>query len=242
MQGWSPWHGCHKVSPGCKHCYVYRRDESFGKDASIVYKTKSFALPIQKKRDGSYKLQPDGSEIATCFTSDFFVEEADEWRKDAWAMIKARPDLDFYFITKRPERFYYALPDDWGSGYPNVRISCTVENQAMAEKRLPVFKALPIVHKSIVCEPLLESIDLTGFLGEWVEYVTVGGESGSGARVCDYAWVLAIREQCMDFAIPFYYHQTGSKLRKDGKVYTIPRGHHHAQAKKAKISFIPSKD
>ena len=23
---WNLWHGCHKCSPGCWHCYVYRRD------------------------------------------------------------------------------------------------------------------------------------------------------------------------------------------------------------------------
>ena len=30
---WNPWHGCRKYSEGCERCYVYRRDESIGKDA-----------------------------------------------------------------------------------------------------------------------------------------------------------------------------------------------------------------
>ena len=50
------WHGCHKKSEGCLHCYVYRRDESIGKDASFVYKTAAFDLPVRKRRDGSYNL------------------------------------------------------------------------------------------------------------------------------------------------------------------------------------------
>ena len=41
------WHGCHKKSEGCMHCYVYRRDESIGKDANIVYKTASFNMPVR---------------------------------------------------------------------------------------------------------------------------------------------------------------------------------------------------
>ena len=45
MAIWNPWHGCHKISPGCKHCYVYRRDESIGKDASVVAKTGDYDLP-----------------------------------------------------------------------------------------------------------------------------------------------------------------------------------------------------
>ncbi len=27
---WNPWHGCTKISPGCKYCYVYRQDEQYG--------------------------------------------------------------------------------------------------------------------------------------------------------------------------------------------------------------------
>lgn len=23
---WNPWHGCKKVSPGCKNCFVYKMD------------------------------------------------------------------------------------------------------------------------------------------------------------------------------------------------------------------------
>ena len=74
------WHGCHKKSEGCLHCYVYRRDESIGKDSSYVYKTKNFDLPVRKKKDGSYKYEA-GTEFMLCFSSDFFIEEADEYEK-----------------------------------------------------------------------------------------------------------------------------------------------------------------
>ena len=48
MATWNPWHGCTKISPGCYHCYVYRRDAEFGKDTSVVSKTASFNLPVKK--------------------------------------------------------------------------------------------------------------------------------------------------------------------------------------------------
>ena len=35
---WNPWHGCHKISPGCKNCYVYRQDFNFKKDIFTVKK------------------------------------------------------------------------------------------------------------------------------------------------------------------------------------------------------------
>ena len=55
---WNLWHGCTKVSAGCRNCYVYRRDAEFGKDSSIVTKTKAFDLPIRKDRKGEYKVKP----------------------------------------------------------------------------------------------------------------------------------------------------------------------------------------
>ena len=114
MSLWNPWHGCTKCSPGCQNCYVYRRDAEFGKDASIVKKTASFNLPVKKDRRGNYKLKPEDGTVMTCFTSDFFHPDADAWRPEAWQMMKIRPDLQFYFVTKRPERFYEGLPEDWG--------------------------------------------------------------------------------------------------------------------------------
>ena len=112
---WNLWHGCKKVSPGCANCYMFRRDEEYGKDPTIVHKTSSFSLPVRKYRSGPYKglhRIPAGSLIYTCFTSDFFIEEADDWRPEAWDMIRRRPDCSFFMITKRPERILQCLPAD----------------------------------------------------------------------------------------------------------------------------------
>ncbi len=49
---WNLWHGCHKKSEGCKHCYVFRRDAEYEKDSRIVTKTASFNLPIRRDRWG----------------------------------------------------------------------------------------------------------------------------------------------------------------------------------------------
>ena len=173
----------------------------------------------------------------TCFTSDFFIEEADQWREDAWLMIHRRSDLHFFMITKRPERILQCLPEDWGDGYENVTICCTMENQRRVDERLPLYRELPIRHKSIICEPLLECIDFHGGLGSWCEQVTVGGESGSEARVCDYAWVLDIREQCIAANVPFHFKQTGTHFRKDGRLYNIPRNQQMKQAHRAAIDY-----
>ena len=237
MDVWNPWHGCHKISPGCLHCYMYRRDAEFGKDSSVVEKTASFDLPIQKKRDGSWKLAERGT-VYTCMSSDFFVEEADVWRKEAWAMIRERSDLRFAIITKRIHRFEVSLPADWGEGYENVTICVTCENQAMANYRLPILLSLPIRHREIIHEPMLEAIDIRAALESGkIEHVTCGGESGPEARVCDYAWIVNTRIQCAAYHVPFYFKQTGAVFRRDGRVYQIPRALQGVQAHQAGIDL-----
>lgn len=236
-ESWNSWHGCHKLSAGCQNCYVYRSDIRHGKDSTAVTKTADFNLPLKKKRNGEYKISPK-SLVYTCFTSDFLLEDADKWRINAWKMIHFRSDLHFLFITKRIHRLESLLPEDWGAGYDNVTIGCTMENQDRVDFRLPILKALPIKHKLIICEPLLEKIDLSQHLGDWVEKVVVGGESGEDARICNYDWVLDIRNQCKKIQIPFYFKQTGAKFVKDGKLYRIKRQFQHSQAKKSGISYL----
>ena len=232
---WNPWHGCRKVSEGCKYCYMYRRDESVGRSPEEVYKTKSFEDPLRKKRGGGYKFEP-GSRVIVCLTSDFFLEEADAWRSDIWQMIKLRGDLDFFIITKRILRFNECIPEDWGEGYDNVTVACTVENQRQADIRLPVFREIKIKNKQIICEPLLGAIDLEEYM-DFISGVTAGGESGPEARVCDYRWVLDIRDRCARHGVPFWFKQTGAHFIKDGRLYNIRRKFQHSQARQAGIDI-----
>lgn len=235
---WNPWHGCKKISEGCRYCYVYRQDSRYNPEiqSSEVRKTSSFDLPLKRKRDKSFKLE-SGTLVFTCFTSDFFVDEADNWRTEAWKIIKERSDLIFYIFTKRIDRFNVSLPPDWGDGYENVIIGCTIENQQRANYRIPIFRELPIRHKTIICAPLLERVELREWLDKSIEEVAASGESGNEARICDYEWVLDIREQCINADIPFCFHQTGAKFLKDGKLYRIIRKYQISQAKKAGIDY-----
>jgi protein gp37 len=239
---WNPWHGCRKLSEGCRHCYVYRRDAKYDIDSTIVRKTKSFGLPLQKKRNGEYKI-PAGTSLYTCFTSDFFVEDADSWRSEAWKMIRQRSDLTFLMITKRIDRWNESLPDDWGDGYDHVTICCTIENQDRVDYRLPFYKAASIKHKILICEPLLERIDLRPYdIGSWVEAVVVGGESGEEARPCHFDWVMEIHDLCVKNDISFLFKQTGAKFVKEGRLYHICREIQHSQARKAGINFTGTRE
>jgi len=88
---WEPWTGCYKVSEGCTYCYIYG-PYSKRCEQNEVKKTDEFNKPIDKTGKGAHKIQ-SGKIVATCFASDFFIPEADEWRAEAWAMIKERPRI-----------------------------------------------------------------------------------------------------------------------------------------------------
>ena len=238
MAMWNPWRGCKKCSDGCLHCYIHKGDTKRGIDTSEIVKTKDFYKPTEKLKNGNYKIK--SGTVYMCFSTDFLIEEADEWRNECWSMIKERQDCTFLFLTKRIERFADCIPDDWGDGYENVVVCCTVENQKNADERLALFESLPIKHKCITAQPLLERINIEEYL-EGIELVVVGGESDKLARPLDYAWVLDIREQCIRKNVGFEFRQCGTHFIKDGRYYKLQTKDLCRQAKKAGIDYNSKK-
>jgi len=242
MTIWNPWHGCRKISPGCANCYVYRRDESIGKDASVVTKTLDYDLPLKKNRQRAYKLGADGGVVFTCMTSDFFIEQADGWRQGCWDMIRERKDLHFHIITKRIDRFEQCAPPDWGEGWGNVTICSTCEDQERTDHRLPILLGLPIRHRQVICEPMLGEINMEKYLASGlIEHVVCGGESGNRARPCDFRWIREVRRECIRCGVPFTFKQTGAVFIKDGRTYNIERKDQMAQARRSGYSYFPGK-
>lgn len=235
---WEPWTGCYAASDGCAYCYFYGpHAKRYGQNE--ITKTDKFDWPIRKNAKGEYNIKGDKI-LATCFATDFFLPEADKWRAEAWAMIKERRDIDFLILTKRIDRFMESLPEDWGDGYDNINIGCSVENQQMADARLPKFLSYPIKRRFVACSPLLGPIDLRPYLSG-IDHVSVNGETGREARICDYDWVLDIREQCLENGITFWFKGTGSLFRRDGVTQKINPFKQSSLAKELGISKLDGK-
>ena len=235
MAFWNPWRGCHRHSEGCKYCYIHKGDAKRGIDTNEIIKTDKFYAPVEKKKNGEYKMK-SGQIVYLCFSTDFLIEEADEWRKECWNMIRERSDLNFLFLTKRIERFADIIPSDWYDGYDNVTVGCTVENQELADYRLSIFNKLPIKHRNIICQPLIEDIDISPYLDN-TELVVAGGESDRNARPLNYEWILNIREQCISHNVSFEFRQCGTHFIKDEKLYNLNVRELCSQARKANINF-----
>lgn len=222
---WNPWHGCVKYSEGCKNCYMYALDRRRGveRPSDQVYATKQLRYPLSKDRKGNFKIKP-GERIRVNMTSDTFLEQADQYRDDMWDCIRQRPDVGFWLLTKRVDRIEQCLPRDWGSGWPNVMLNMTAENQKCFEKRWPVFAGIPAQAKGICCAPLLSRIDLGQALSSGqIAEVSAGGENYDNPRPSHYEWYADMSHQCKSAGIPFHWYESGTKLIKNGKLYVIPK-------------------
>lgn len=219
---WNPWQGCTKVSPACKHCYMFRDLARYGKDPAVVRRSAegTFRLPLKRGRDGQFKIPP-GSKVFTCSWSDWFHADADPWRDEAWDIIRQRPDVIFQIVTKRTERIADHLPQDWGTGWPHVWIIATAENQEWLEVRIEHLAKIQAAVRGLSIEPLLGPVDLTKNrpsermlrwhfpMTKYLDWVIVGGESGPGARPMHPRWVRSLRDQCVAAGVPFFFKQWG---------------------------------
>ena len=226
---WNPWHGCRKISEGCEHCYMYFLDAQRDQDGSRIYRTGNFDYPLQKDRHGSYKIK-SGEHLRVCLTSDFFLEEADQWRDDAWRIISERPDVVFFLLTKRPGRVAENLPRNWDDGWENVFFSVTAENQRRADERIPILLELPFRHKGIMVAPFVGEVSVAQYLASGqIEQVMSGGENYDGARPCRFEWVQKLRAECIQYGVNFAWIETGTMFVKDGRTYRIPSKQRQSQ-------------
>ena len=236
---WNPWHGCIKKSEGCDNCYMYFLDKMRDQDGSHIYRTKAgFNYPIQKDRGGNYKIK-SGEMIRVCMTSDFFLAEADEWRDEAWELMRIRSDVIFFLLTKRPERVADHLPKDWGDGWDNIFFNVTAENQLRADERIPILLELPFKHKGVMCAPFIGPVSIRRYLetGQ-IEQVLCDGENYDGARPCHFDWVRSLRQECVDNNVTFVFCGTGRRFVKDGRLYKIEgNGLQSQQAYKSGMGF-----
>lgn len=237
---WNPWHGCIKCSEGCLNCYMYYLDGIRDKNGADIYRTKAgFKYPLSRDRYGNYKVK-SGEMLRVCMTSDFFLKEADEWRDEAWSIIKRRPDIKFFLLTKRPERVFEHLPTNWGMGWENVFFNVSCENQKRADERIPILLELPFKHKGIMCAPLIAPVSIEKYLKyNQIEQVLCDGENYTGARPCHYEWVKVLRDECASYDVSFIFCGTGRRFVKDGRLYRIEgQGLQSEQAHLSGLSYM----
>ena len=210
---WNPWQGCHKTSEGCLNCYMHRDKRRYGQDPTVVVRSSNatFRRPITWHKVVLYAanggLIPKPELVFACSWSDFFIEEADPWRADAWTIIKRTPCLTYQILTKRAENIATRLPTDWHEGWANCWLGCTAENQTQADARLSLLVNLPAVLRFVSIEPILGLVDISPWLANGIAWVVCGAESGPCARPADPDWFRSLRDQCVAAGVPYFLKQ-----------------------------------
>ncbi|MBK7380443.1 MAG: DUF5131 family protein [Ignavibacteriales bacterium] len=206
---WNPWQGCHKVSEGCRACYMFRDKERYGQDPNVVVRSSkpTFDKPLKIDKP---------SLIFTCSWSDFFVEEADGWRDEAWGIIRKTPQHTYQILTKRPERIIGHLPVPVLS---NVWLGVSIENNKHSD-RAEVFNKIGGYTTFISFEPLLEKIEWQENYGN-VDWIIIGAESGNENgkykyRDCQNEWIIDLINEAKSRGIKVFVKQT----RMNGKLLT----------------------
>jgi protein gp37 len=212
------WWGCIKLGLECAMCYLYRWLYEKGGSGRNIFRLSDakFYEPLYWKGKGR---------VFTCSFSDFFLEEADCWRDDAWDVIRRTPNLTWLILTKRPERIMQCLPPDWGPGWDNVWLGVSVGIQASFD-RAKILADIPAKIRFISAEPLLENLDFLiehngAPLMSHYQWVILGGESGNETgpytyRPCKVEWIENGIKQLKDnFEMAVFVKQMGSHLKKE---------------------------
>lgn len=210
---WNPWRGCTKISPGCTNCYMFTAQERYGRNPAEVVRTKTWTDPLKWQREAEASGRTE--RVFTCSWADWFHEDADPWRDEAWAVIRRTPNLIYQILTKRADNILSRLPADWGSdGYANVWLGVSCEDRRYGLPRIDKLRPIPAVVRFLSVEPLLEDLGTLNLSG--IDWVIVGGESGPGFRPMDLDWARSIRDQCQAASVPFFFKQSAAPRTEMG--------------------------
>jgi protein gp37 len=220
----NPWWGCVKVSPACKYCYAELAAKRYGHQVWGInadrrtLSDKAWALP--KKWNAAAAAAGERARVFCASMADVYEDrrDLDLHRQRLWKLIEATPHLDWLLLTKRPEHIASLTP--WGAEWPgNVWIGTTVENQKIAEERLPYLAALPAAVRFISAEPLLGPLDVTPW-ADHLDWVITGGESGGKSRPSSPSWFVDLKDQCASAGVAFHFKQWGNWVPQEQTTVT----------------------
>jgi protein gp37 len=230
----NPWVGCTKVSPACDHCYA----EGWAKRSGMVQwgahaerrrtTESNWRQPLKWNAEAE-RLGVRYRVFCASLADVFDNAVPAQWRADLFRLIAETPNLDWLLLTKRIGNVASMLGDyKTVPLLPNIWIGASIVNQEEADRDIPKLMRVRAVKRFLSMEPLLGAVDLSqwldiiqyedgapwgrrniGQLHDMLDWVIVGGESGTGARPMHTAWAQALRDQCHAAGVPFLFKQWG---------------------------------
>ena len=248
---------CSRVSEGCRRCWHLSmadrlaqnptlsddRRQAYGGGAPVLFMDELTA-PLRIRKPAVIGVQFMGDLFHSNVSSDFILR--------VWLAMLNAPQHTFIVLTKRSSRAQMLL-DEWMHSamrlasclreevpwpLPNVIVGVSIEDQATADKRIPLLIQTPAACRVVSLEPMLEPVELRRAFGtegprqtyiEQLDWVIMGCESGPGARPMQIEWARSIKAQCVAAGIPLFYKQGPGD---DGVVCGMPMLDGHIWAQK----------
>jgi protein gp37 len=210
---WNPLTGCTKISPGCKHCYAERMalrlqamgQRNYANGFELTLHENALELPLKWKKPQTIFVNSMSDLFHKAVPVEFIFRTFDVMCRADWHRYQV--------LTKRSDRLLELsalLP--WKA---HIWMGVSVENQSYTF-RIDHLRHTGAMVRFLSLEPLLGPLPSLNLEG--IDWVIVGGESGPGARPIDPAWVLEIRDQCLEAGVPFFFKQWGgTREKKSGR-------------------------
>ncbi len=206
-QTWNPTTGCTKISPGCKHCYAETMAQRL-KAMGVRGYENGFGLSLLPERLGEPLKRRKPTIYFVNSMSDLFHEEIPfNFIDQVFEVIRTTPQHTYQILTKRAKRMRKYFTNNKRIVPINAWLGVSVEDRKCGLPRIDTLRRVDANIRFLSIEPLLNDIgklDLTD-----IHWVIVGGESGSKARPMKPEWVEAIRKQCRQQDVAFFFKQWG---------------------------------
>lgn len=224
------WHGCTKVHAGCDNCYAEALTKRWGRDIWGPDKPRLLINSFWEDLHRQQREAEKANRMDRVFVGsmmDIFEKPMDlidskgnsmgastsTVRTVLFESIHAGKynNLIFLFLTKRPSNINKYILLEWQERPPfNVMFGCSPCDQATFDTLVP--QLLKVNGKKFLSiEPLLGYINIfhRGVPIDGIDWIIVGGESGSKARPMETKWAEFIRDDCFFLKIPFFFKQYG---------------------------------
>ena len=218
---WNPVTGCSRVSPGCDNCYMFALWPRLHAMGVKGYEGEPDAVALHKDRLKQPYFWKKPRRVFVNSMSDLFhIDIPYEFLEKAFNVMMATPEHSYQVLTKRPGRavaFWSKRLQETQRDWPdNVWIGTSVESQKYAP-RIEVLSRIPAAVRFVSAEPLIEPLTLADYMREGhIKWLIVGGESGHRARPMDPQWARTLRDEALQYDVPFFLKQLGGRRSKRG--------------------------
>lgn len=173
--------------------------------------------------------------------SDLFQDDVPDDYIVAVATVMLRAKWHTYqVLTKRADRLRELLASKLqeAAAASHIWWGVSVEDKKYGLPRLAQLQQTPARVRFLSVEPLLEDLGKVSLAG--IHWVIVGGESGSGARPMNPAWVASIQTQCAKSKVPFFFKQWGGVQKS--KYGRLLNGRTYDEMPQIAIQETPSRE